>query len=316
MNEANNRPPQEAALEETLYTRAAQLLTDPITDSTRKRQNLLLLLSVLSLAVFFGVATPAKISLLGVDVSLAPLTSGGVPSTTAASVAHTALRFSRVLSPVLLYCLLSFWLSLYRDRKEHEYMSGLALFKIEEAVERDYAVSQRRWKRQLANVERFRELTMTHGEESAKIQQEIKKIGEDFRKECGPIREEHAKAFAEFERLRREGAPRDPELEAKMSGLGEQIEDLSEKQDEDLKPLQDRFDALMEEPEIRKLNLKLDVIIDESPREWKKSAKRGSLLTGIGKDVRRWRNFWYLLEVVFPSGLGLIAFVAPLGSIW
>jgi len=53
MSEANNGPPQEAAFEETVYTLAVQLLTDPITDSTRKRQNLLLLLSVLSLAVFF-----------------------------------------------------------------------------------------------------------------------------------------------------------------------------------------------------------------------------------------------------------------------
>ncbi|WP_433974928.1 hypothetical protein [Tunturiibacter lichenicola] len=254
MNEANNRPPQEAALEETLYTRAAQLLTDPITDSTRKRQNLLLLLSVLSLAVFFGVATLAKISLLGIDLNLAPLTAlGGVPSTTATSAAHTALRFSRVLSPVLLYCLLSFWLSLYRDQRAHDYLSGLAQFKIKEAADRDYAISERRRKRQLANIERFQELTKKRSEESAKIQQEIEKIGEEFRRICGPIRDEHPKAFAEFERLRREDGPRDPKLEEKMSGLGAQIEALSEKQDEDLKPLQDRFDALMEDPEIRKL---------------------------------------------------------------
>jgi hypothetical protein len=317
MNEANNRPHQEAALEETLYTRAAQLLTDPITDSTRKRQNLLLLLSVLSLAVFFGVATLAKISLLGIDLNLAPLTAlGGVPSTTATSAAHTALRFSRVLSPVLLYCLLSFWLSLYRDQRAHDYLSGLAQFKIKEAADRDYAISERRRKRQLANIERFQELTKKRSEESAKIQQEIEKIGEEFRRICGPIRDEHAKAFAEFERLRREDAPRDPKLEEKMSGLGAQIEALSEKQDEDLKPLQDRFDALMEDPEIRKLDLKLDAIIVESPGDWKRSVKRGVLLADIGDDVRLWRRLWYWLEVIFPSGLGLLAFVVPLGSIW
>jgi hypothetical protein len=316
MSEANNRPPQEAAFEETVYTRAVQLLTDPITDSTRKRQNLLLLLSVLSLAIFFGVATPAKISLLGIDLNLAPLTAGGVPSTTAASVAHTALRFSRVLSPVLLYCLLSFWLSLYRDRKAHDYLSGLAQFKIKEAADRDYAISERRRKRQLANIERFRELTTKRSEESAKIQQEIEEIGEEFRKICGPIREEHAKAFAEFERLRREDAPRNPELEEKMSGLGAQIEALSEKQDEDLKPLQDRFDALMEDPEIRKLDLKMDAIIDKSSHDWKKSSEQTFLLADVRDKVRWWKRFWYLLEVFFPSMFGLLAFVAPLGSIW
>jgi hypothetical protein len=317
MSEANNGPPQEAAFEETVYTRAVQLLTDPITDSTRKRQNLLLLLSVLSLAVFFGVATPGKMSFLGIDVTIAaPFTSTGVPSTTAASIAHTALRFNRVLSPVLLYCLLSFWLSLYRDRKAHDYLSGLAQFKIKEAADREYAISERRRKRQLANIERFRELTTKRSEESGKIQQEIEEIGDEFRKTCGPIRDEHAKAFAEFERLRREDAPRNPELEAKMSGLGAQIEALSEKQDDDLKPLQDRFDALMDDPEIRKLDLKMDAIIDKSPHDWKKSSERSFLLADVGDKVRWWKTFWYLLEVVFPSVLGLLAFVVPLGKIW
>ncbi|WP_260735876.1 hypothetical protein [Tunturiibacter lichenicola] len=317
MSEANSGPPQEAAFEETLYTRAVQLLTDPITDSTRRRQNLLLLLSVLSLAVFFGVATPDKVSFFGVYINIAtPLTPAGVPSTTAASVAHTALRFNRVLSPVLLYCLLSFWLSLYRDRKAQDYLRGLAQFKIKEAADRDYAISERRRKRQLANIERFQELTAKRREESAKIQQEIEKIGEEFRKICGPIREEHAKAFAEFERLRREDAARDPKLAERMSGLGAQIEHLSEKQDEDLKLLQDRFDALMEDPEIRKLDLKMDAIIVDSPSDWKMSSERGVLLTDIGDDVRLWRRLWYWLEVIFPSGLGLLAFVAPLGSIW
>src|ERR1700759_1977383 len=117
MAETNPDPTSPAAFEETVFTRAAQLLADPITDSTRKRQNLLLLLSVLSLAVFFGIAVPEKVSLPGVDVKIATsLTPPGATETTAAGIAHTALRFNRVLSPVLLYCLVSFWLSLYRDR--------------------------------------------------------------------------------------------------------------------------------------------------------------------------------------------------------
>ncbi len=62
MADTNPDPASSAAFEETVFTRAGQLLADPITDSTRKRQSLLLLLSVLSLAVFFGVAVPEKLS--------------------------------------------------------------------------------------------------------------------------------------------------------------------------------------------------------------------------------------------------------------
>ena len=102
-----------------------------------------------------------------------------------------------------------------------------------------------------------------------------------------------------------------------MSDLGAQIEACAEKQDEDTKPLVERFDAIMNDPEIRKLDLKLDaVIVDESPRDRRKSSERTSLLTDIGRSARVWRGFWYALEVAFPSGLGLISFLVPLRSIW
>jgi hypothetical protein len=317
MADTNPDTASPAAFEETVFTRAAQLLADPITDSTRKRQSLLLLLSVLSLAVFFGVAVPEKVSLPGVDVKIAtPLTPSGEPSTTAASVAQTALRFNRVLSPVLLYCLVSFWLSLHRDRKAQEYLRGLAQFKIKEAAARDYVVSERRRKRQLAIIERFREATTKRSEESVDIQRKIEAIGEEFRRICLPIRDAHAAAFAEFEKLRRQRAARNPQLEARMSDLGAQIEALAEKHDEDTKPLTEKFDALMNDPEIRKLDLKLDAILDESPREWRKNSARTSLLTDIANSARVWGRFWYALEVAFPSALGLIAFLVPLRSIW
>jgi hypothetical protein len=316
MADTNPDPASPAAFEETVFTGAAQLLADPITDSTRKRQNLLLLLSVLSLTVFFGVAVPEKVSLLGVDVKIATPLPPVAPSAAAASIAHTALRFNRVLSPVLLYCLVSFWLSLYRDHKAQEYQRGLAQFKIKEAAARDYVVSERRRKRQLAIIERFREATKKHSEESLEIQRKIEAIGEEFRRICLPIRDAHAAAFAEFEKLRREGAARNPELERRMSDLGAQIEACAEKQDEDTKPLTERFDAIMSDPEVRKLDLKLGAIVDESPREWRKSSGRTSLLTDIGRSARVWRGFWYALEVAFPSGLGLISFLVPLRSIW
>ncbi len=171
-----------------------------------------------------------------------------------------------MLSPVLLYCLVSFWLSLYRDRKAQEYLKSLAQFKIREAAARDYVVSERRRKRQLAIIERFQGATTKHSEESVEIQRKI--------------------------------------------------EALAEKQDEDTKPLAEGFDTLMKDPDIRKLDLKLDAIIDESPREWRKYLERTSMLTDIGKSARVWSRFWYALEVAFPSGLGLIAFLIPLPLIW
>jgi hypothetical protein len=309
-------PTSPAAFEETMFTRAAQLVADPVTDSTRKRQNILLLLSVLSLAVFFGIAAPQKVSLPGVDVGIvSPSTPSGAPSTTAASIAHTALRFNRVLSPVLLYCLLSFWLSLYRDHKAQDYLNGLARFKIEEAAQRDYEVGHKRRMKQLAIIKRFQQAVEERHEECDQIQQKVGEIGEEFRKVCGPIRDEHAKAVAEFERLRQEGLPRNPDLESRMLGLGAQMRALVKKQDEDTQPLVERFDALMNDPEIRKLDLKLDAMLDDWS-ELKKNVERKFLVMSVKDDVRRWQRFWYLLEVVFPSGLGLVAFVIPLRSIW
>ncbi len=99
-----------------------------------------------------------------------------------------------------------------------------------------------------------------------------------------------------------------------MSDLGAQIEALSEKQDEDTKPLTEKFDALMNDPEIRKLDLKVDSMLDWG--ELRKYSERNSHLTRLKHDVRWWKRFWYLLEVIFPSGLGLVAFVVPLLSIW
>jgi hypothetical protein len=183
MTETISKPAVEGTFEETVFTRAAQLLADPITDSTRKRQGLLLLLSVLSLAVFFGVVVPEKVSVPGVDVRMAtPLTPTGAPSSTAASVATTALRFSRVLCPVLIYLLLSFWLSLYRDYEAQKYLRGLAQLKINEAATRDYAASEKRQRKRLAIIERFRSATTKRSEESAVIQRKIQEISDEFKK--------------------------------------------------------------------------------------------------------------------------------------
>src|SRR5437660_5419686 len=228
MAETICKPAVEGTFEETVFTRAAQLLADPITDSTRKRQGLLLLLSVLSLAVFFGVVVPEKVSVPGVDVRMAtPLTPTGAPSTTAASVATTALRFSRVLCPVLIYLLLSFWLSLYRDYEAQKYLRGLAQRKINEVATRDYAASEQRQRKRLAIIERFRSATTERSEETAEIQRKIQEISDEFKKTAGPVREAHAAAFAEFEKRRKEATPRDTKLEERMSGLGAQIEELS-----------------------------------------------------------------------------------------
>lgn len=217
-----------------------------------------------------------------------------------------------MLSPVLFYCLVSFWLSVYRDHEAQQCLRVLAQFKIKEAAAREYAVSEKRRSRKLDIIERFRKATAERSEESEEIQKKIEAIGEEFRKNCAPVQKDHAAAYAEFERRRREGLPRDPKLEETMSNLGAQIEEFAARQDEETRPLTERFDALMNDPEIRKLDLKMDSILDESPREWRKYSERTSLLTHISTADRRWRTFWSVLEVIFPSALGVFGILFAL----
>src|SRR6266704_2994123 len=271
MSETSSQPPAEWTFAETAFSRASQLLADPITDSTRKRQSLLLLLSVLSLAVFFGIFVPEKASLGGFDVKIAtPLTPSGAPSTTPASIARSALAFNRVLCPVLIYSILAFWLSLYRDHEAAKYLRALGISEVTRAAIQEYAAVQAKRKEQLSVLERYQSSIAKHKEESELFKRRIDEITGEFARKCGPIREEHAAAFAEFEKLRKENAPISPELKNKLMALGAQMQALARKQDEDLKPLVEEFPALRQDPAFAELDKQIDEITDESFRVTRK----------------------------------------------
>lgn len=129
MSDAFSQSPPELTFEEIVLSRSAQLFADPLTDSTRKRQSLLLILSTLSLAIFFGIVVPEKLSLPGFEMraTTTPQTSAGTTSTSWTGIAKGSLRFNKVvLCPVILYSVLAFWLSVYRDHEAANYLKQLA----------------------------------------------------------------------------------------------------------------------------------------------------------------------------------------------
>lgn len=138
--------------EESTASQAAQLLADPLTEATRKRQSLLLLVSVLSLAVFFGILAPERVSLAGVDARVtAPLNVNGQPSTSLATIERNTERFNVFLSFVVLYALCVFWLGAYRDYKAGAYVKLLASIGIRRAAAQETAPVYR-WSDELISI--------------------------------------------------------------------------------------------------------------------------------------------------------------------
>jgi len=98
---ANERSSEER---EKLLAGGVQLLDDPLTESSRKKQSLVLLLSLLSMSISFGIFLPDKATVGSLAGDLAK------PKTT-----------NEVICIVLAYALVTFWLSVYRDSKVARY---------------------------------------------------------------------------------------------------------------------------------------------------------------------------------------------------
>lgn len=158
MSDAFSQSPPELTFEEIVLSRSAQLFADPLTDSTRKRQSLLLILSTLSLAIFFGIVVPEKLSLPGFEMraTTTPQTSAGTTSTSCTGIAKGSLRFNKVvLCPVILYSVLAFWLSVYRDHEAANYLKQLAESDIARARVKEELVNKEKSDEALAFSERF-----------------------------------------------------------------------------------------------------------------------------------------------------------------
>ncbi len=144
------------------------------------------------------------------------------------------------------------------------------------------------------------------------LQRKLGEISDEFAREMRPVQQDHDAALAEFERLRNEGAPRNPELESRMMGLGAQIRALAEKNAEGLKPIEDELHTLMHDPEIDEAEKRVDKITDEAFSRALKSSQRTGIVADVNVTVRRWRKLWYVLEVGFPSVVGLVAIFIPI----
>jgi hypothetical protein len=314
MPETIAQAPTELTFEETAYSQAPQILADPITDSTRRRQSLLLLLSVLSLAIFFGILVPEKASFGGFELKIdTPSTPQGTPSTKPATIAKNARAFSKlVLCPVLVYSVLAFWLSVYRDDRAAKYLRVLGAFAILRAAAREYGAAMAKIKERLASIERYRSLTIAKPErENALFQSKLDEIASEFAKKFGPIQEEHAATFAEFNKLRKENALISPELANKLLRLGAEMEALDKKQDEDFKALREAFPVPTQDPALAEAGKRSDELSDESFRITRKLLANREIVNDLNATVERWRRLWLVLEVGFPSILGLAAIVVP-----
>jgi hypothetical protein len=145
---------------------------------------------------------PEKVSLVGVDLKIAnPLTPSGTPSTSLTSIATSALRFTKVLCPVLVYALLAFWLSVYRDHEAAKYLRELAVSGLRRAANQQYTATQEHVKEVKSVLERFQSLTAKRHEAIEVLQRKSGEIGDEFARIMRPVQQDHAAATAELRGL-------------------------------------------------------------------------------------------------------------------
>jgi hypothetical protein len=312
MSDTPSQSISELTFEEIILSRFAQLLADPLTDSTRKRQSVLLLLSILSLALFFGIVVPEKVSLLGFEMRVAttPLTTTGTTSTSWTGIVKGALRFNRVLCPVLVYSVLAFWLSVYRDHEAADYPKRLAELDLERAESKQELLRQGMHKEAEALSERLQRATDEYKEKRAEIARQAQPIIDEYRKKLEPLEDEHAKTVEEIKRLKKEDKS-DPELESRIRTLSWQLHELDKEGAEAERPFKAALDILEREAEMyrvqKQANDTFRVIWPQVGEMWK---LRSTIAAGK-VSVQRWRKLWYLLEVAFPSVIGLVAIIVP-----
>jgi len=305
-----------SSFEEVTFSGAGQLLADPLSESTRKRQSLLLLLSVASLAVFYGIIAPEKLSFAGIDLKiLGPLAASGKPSTRLMATAINALAFDRVLCPVLIYAAFAFSLSVYRDHIAANYARGLAAYEIGRVVLQTVEISTANSKELKVVLQEFQKANDANHERYVSMQKELDKTFEEFKRNLEPIRAAHASAVEKFEQLRREGAPRNSELENRMLGLGWQMSELSKKHDEVLMGYSNDMDKIQGDQSMKELNRKLDELTEESFRLSKEHRLRTRILADLNSKVRLWKRLWNVLEVAFPLLFGVVAILVPIWAL-
>jgi len=107
-------------------------------------------------------------------------------------------------------------------------------------------------------------------------------------------------------------------VEVKYGGNGivclRMLYPLRQEEDAAVKPFLDERDRLLADPEIAKLRTQ----IEEQTKEMEavRLAEKTMLLADVFGLHFRLKKFWYVLEVVFPSSLGLFAILVPAWKFW
>jgi hypothetical protein len=309
------QPTPQPTFEEATFSKAAQLLADPLTDSTRKRQTFLLLLSLLSLFVFFGIVSPEKVSLGPVDVKLdTPRTPSGAPSTSLTTVAANALRFNKVLCLVLIYALVVFSFSAYRDYKAAGYLAKVPLSELTRSGREQIAASQEKRLALQTSMDRLNRLSEERDKQWNAVSLRMQQVEDEFKKRREPLTEAGKKALAELELLRTDHSERGDRAKRAVEENSEQFGILSQQERAAMKPLLDERDTLLDDPGIAKL--RTQILERKTEMEAVRLADKTALLADVFGMHSRWKKFWFFLEVLSPLALGVAAILIPARTFW
>lgn len=305
-------PPLEpSSFEEMTFAKAAQLLADPLTESTRKRQSFLLLLSLLSLAIFFGIVeAPDRIFFSGAQVNTAkPLDVSGAPSKSLVVISRNALRFNQVLTPVLIYALLAFWLSVYRDRKAADYLAAVPLSELTRSGREQIAATREKRLALQAMQAELNQRMEVRDKEWDRVTALIKEIEDRYAKKREPVLAANKKAFDEFDQVKHEASERADRAKAAATEANAELYDLSVAERTETKPYLDEREKLNADPkiaELRKLVLQQNKEMEEI-----RLGEKTVLLADVFGVHFRWKKYWRAFEVWFPILFGLCAILIP-----
>lgn len=135
-------------------------------------------------------------------------------------------------------------------------------------------------------------------------------IRDEYQKKSQSVSDEHAKTVEEIKRLEREGK-RNAELENRLRGLGLRIYRLSVEEKEAYRPIEEALETLERDSGMNRLQKQADDNFRLILPRFDKMRELRRILVGAEVSVRRWRQLWYLLEVAFPSVIGLVAIIVP-----
>jgi hypothetical protein len=305
----------ELTFEEGLFAKAAQLLAEPLSETTRSRQILVLVLSLLSLGLFFGlVEAPEKISVLGMEMKTAEArTNAGARSTSLKLLSDGALRFNGIVCLALVYALIAFGVSAYRDYKDAEYLANVPHSQLNRSFREQIQLFQEKSIAAQSAVDRLHALNESNGKRRDDLLRELNRIDAEFDALQKPIQVQQAAAMAEWNRLSGEPWPAGSAANQKMAELDGQFYDLDRQRRAKLKPLSDELDAIARNPQVPALqNEALEHIKSANEVQLEQKTTR---VKEVFATYFRWRKLWFPLEIVFPAFIGLLALVLPMGQV-